>query len=110
MTAPITVPVNVSPEAAARLAELGYQAECERMLEKIREIVPGLRRIAVWLSPAYHPCEEDKIDLVAFTMPQDASTDAAISDRFRDWKIATFSDDVRSYFLFSLLNEEPHAG
>ena len=33
MSAPATVPVTITPEAAARVAELGLQAELERMVE-----------------------------------------------------------------------------
>ncbi len=37
-----TFPVSITPEAAARVAELGMQAELERMLEHTRQTVPGL--------------------------------------------------------------------
>jgi hypothetical protein len=51
-----TIPVTISDEAAARVAELGMQREFEQILEHTRQMVPGLRKIEVsmdyapWLS------------------------------------------------------------
>lgn len=36
-----SVPITITPEAAARVAKLGMQAELERMLEHTRQTVPG---------------------------------------------------------------------
>jgi len=42
MSATTTVPVTITPEAAARLAELGLQAQLEQMVEHTRQTVPDL--------------------------------------------------------------------
>jgi hypothetical protein len=34
----LEVPMTISPEAAARVAELGMQAEFERLLEQARQL------------------------------------------------------------------------
>lgn len=44
-----TIPVTVSDEAAARIAELGMQNEFEQMVEYSKQNVPGLRFIEVTL-------------------------------------------------------------
>jgi hypothetical protein len=53
MTAAATVPVSIASEAAARLAELGMQAQLERMIEEAREVLPELLRIEVELNERY---------------------------------------------------------
>jgi hypothetical protein len=49
MSAVGTIPLTVAPEAAARVAELGMQAEFQKMLDHIPQVVPGLCRIEVTL-------------------------------------------------------------
>jgi hypothetical protein len=50
MTSAATIPVSVTPEAAARLAELGFQAQADRMIEYARQNLPELVRIEVGLN------------------------------------------------------------
>src|SRR5689334_10815910 len=51
MAAQRSVPVSVTPEAAARVAELGAADALDRMLEKVPECVPGLIEVRVILVP-----------------------------------------------------------
>jgi hypothetical protein len=53
MSEATNVPVTIEPEAAARVAELGLQAEFEQMLEQVRKTVRGLRQIEVTLRDRY---------------------------------------------------------
>jgi hypothetical protein len=48
-----TVPVSITPQAEARLAELGMHAEMERMIEHAREVLPEVARIEVVLNDRY---------------------------------------------------------
>jgi hypothetical protein len=53
MIASVIVPLCITPEAAARLAELGMRAELEKMIEEAREVLPELTRIEVVLNDRY---------------------------------------------------------
>src|SRR4051794_24974808 len=53
MSSTVDGPVTVSPEAAARVAELGLQREFEQIVEHTRQTIPGLRRLEVTLAPAH---------------------------------------------------------
>jgi hypothetical protein len=49
MSTSATVPLTVTPEAAARIAELGITDHVERMIEHARQKLPELERIEVVL-------------------------------------------------------------
>ena len=61
MATSTTVPLTVLPEAAARVAELGMQAEFERMLQHTRQTLPGLRSIRVYLAEPYDTDNEPRV-------------------------------------------------
>ncbi len=44
-----TVPLTIDPEAAAFLAEIGMEAELERMLDRVRATIPHLRSLHISL-------------------------------------------------------------
>ncbi len=67
MTAIPTVPVTVKPEAAARLAELGMQAELDQMLQRVLQEVPQLRHIDVELEERYDTGGEPGVGIHART-------------------------------------------
>jgi hypothetical protein len=92
-----TVPTTITPEAADRIAELGYQREFEQMLEQTRQIVPGLRSIAVKLVLPYDTGDETGIRIEAFTSPP-SSPDNSIWNRWSNWKITHFPPDVFRHF------------
>ena|SRR5438309_1166588 len=94
----ISVPVTVTPEAAARVAELGMQAELERMLEHTRRAVPGLRAIEVQLALPYDTGNEDSVVIEASRPNSHLAHDPTDSDWGR-WKVATFPPDVCRYFV-----------
>jgi hypothetical protein len=50
MATTATIPVNISDEAAARIAELGMQREFEEMIEHAKQALPGVRWIDVTLT------------------------------------------------------------
>jgi hypothetical protein len=63
MMNPTTIPVTITPEAAARVAELGMQRELERMLEHALRSVPGLRSVEVKLELPYDTDVETSITI-----------------------------------------------
>jgi hypothetical protein len=58
MNASITIPVIVTPDAAARIAALGLQTHVERVIEHGRAVVPALERIEVILYDRYELGDE----------------------------------------------------
>src|SRR5207244_3147699 len=94
------IPVTVEPEATARIAELGFQAEVERMLEHAKQTLPNIQRIEVVMNHRY---DEDKADGVWIEVWSDHPYDPneGISEQLRDWFIFSFSPDVRRYLNLS---------
>lgn len=58
MTTSATVPVTVTSEAAARIAELGFQAHVARMIDYARQMLSELERIEVVLYDRYELGDE----------------------------------------------------
>jgi hypothetical protein len=109
MSAAATVPVTITPEAAARVAELGMQAELERMVEHTRQSVPGLRRIEVTLTPPYGERPSSGINIEAYTDRPFIEGDRTWSDWGR-WKVTTFPPEVCEHFVLMLYNGPDDAG
>jgi hypothetical protein len=110
MSVPTAVPLKIEPEAAERVAELGVQAEFERMLEQVRQTVPDLRRIEVILVPPYDTGDEPGIVIEAFRDAAPGAEDGPLRNQWRDWELATFPPDVYRHFVVRFLYEGGHAG
>jgi hypothetical protein len=95
---PTTVPVTVTPEAATRVAELGMQAELERMLEHTRQAVSGLRAIEVQLALPYDTGDETSI-IIQATMDDPHLEYDPIEDQLGAWQVRTFPPDVCRRFV-----------
>jgi hypothetical protein len=104
------VPVTVQPEAAALVAELGYETAYEQMLDYIRHNVAGLRRIAVTYGDVYEPGEWPAIIFEVYRDPATNGLEDRTWHRVSDWKISTFHPDVWRYFTVFLMDDIPHAG
>ncbi len=104
-----TVPVTITPEAAARIAELGMQAELDRMLEHTRLTVPGLRAIEVQLALPYDTGDETTLVIQATRSDRQLPYDPT-EDEWDAWKIETFLPDVYRYFVLLTVYESTHAG
>lgn len=95
---PTTIPLTVSPEAAARVAELGMQKEFDRMLEHTRQTVPGLQAISVNL--AYDPCGSDDPRVVIDVIMADPHLeDDPTGRQWGRWFVTTFPPDVCRHFV-----------
>ena len=87
------IPVTVPPDAAARVAELGMRREFERMLEHLKQTVPGLRAIVVELDERANLWEE--ASLILWTHRTDPGPgDDATDRKLRRWFVETFPPDV----------------
>src|SRR4051794_40335597 len=93
----ITIPVTVTPEAAARLAELGMQPQLEQMLEHTRQTILRLKRLQVELAEPYDTGSEPGITIWGYCdqpyLPGDLSRRA-----WGNWKVTTFPPEVCQHF------------
>jgi hypothetical protein len=96
MNATSTLPLTVTPEAAAYIAALGMQKEFEQMLEHARQTIPGLRNIQVTLQPA-HDMELPCI-LLEPTRDDPHSLDDPVDMEWLRWRDDTFPAYVCQHF------------
>jgi hypothetical protein len=86
-----TVAVNIAPEAAARVRELGFQREFEQMLEHARQ-VGGLLGVRVTLE--YDPDCPHRDPQVVIWVHRAVPPEGPAADRtnwdLTDWRIGTF--------------------
>jgi hypothetical protein len=104
-----TVPVTITPEATARLAELGMLAELEQMLEHTRQVVPGLRKIEVNINLPYETHTDIGIGIEAYSTLAYVPGDRTHWD-WGAWKVRAFPPEVCEHFSFGLMYEGSHAG
>lgn len=104
-----TVPVIITPEAAARVAELGMKAELERMLEHTRQTVSGLRSIEVQLALPYDTGDETSIIIEASMDDPHLEYDPTDTECGK-WEVRTFSPDVCRYFVMMTCTGQPMRG
>ena len=105
MATTTAIPVTVQPEAATRVAELGMQRELEKMLEHLKQTVPGLRSIRVELDEGVDMWEEASIILWTHRTdpgPGDDPTDRNLAR----WFVEIFSPDVLRHFAHLSIYEE----
>ena len=107
MSSTVDGPVTISPEAAARVAELGLRREFEQILEHTRQTIPGLRRIEVTLAPPVDAGDDPRVILDAILAGRD-SPQNPVTDRWRDWVLATFSPDVWRHFMLLTVDGPGH--
>jgi hypothetical protein len=98
MTSTVTVPLTITAEAAARLAELGMEGDLECMLEYIRQTVTGLRRLEVILEPPYDTGDEPYITIEAFPAISFQSAADEAENQWGAWKVRTFPPEVCRHF------------
>ena len=109
MSAVTTIPVTVSPEAEARVVELGMRSDLEHMLDHAREVIPGLRRLHVTLWVPEDFIDDPRINIHAFHAGSD-EMESSIHYAWRDWTITTLSPDVWRHFMFFNDIEDTHEG
>jgi len=105
-----TVPVDVTPETAGRIAELGIQAEVDRMIEHAIKTVRGIRRVEIMLMDPYEMYDEPHLSTSAYRelgLWTDGNPDVG---RFDDWKIENFSPNDLWHFNLHIRADWPHAG
>jgi hypothetical protein len=108
MTTTANIPVTVTPEAAARIAELGFEAPLERMLDYARTRLPEIVRIEVELNERYDLGGEPGVAVEAYSRrPFDPAERA--DDDLADWLIRTFPPEVLEHLHVSYRPGADHA-
>lgn len=108
MSASTDVPVTISPEAAARVAELGMQKEMEQMIAHVREVVPSLVAIEVEIAERYDLGGEPGISIIPYSDQPYVEEDRT-SWELIGWESRTFPPQVLEHFAILIVNGRPHA-
>jgi hypothetical protein len=107
MNASTDIPLTITPEASARIAELSMQKEFEQMIAYVRERVPELAAIEVVRELPYDT-DWEPISITAYSdrvfTPGD-NTSAKLSE----WRVATFPPQVLENLVLLLSPGRPHA-
>ena len=105
MSTTTMVPVTVSPEARSFVDRMDQGEELELMIDRARQIVPGLRSIEVVLDDA---TEEMPSGVVLWIHRDDVGPGSDPTHRdWIDWMAATFPPDVcQNFTLLSVYHDD----
>jgi hypothetical protein len=107
---PTSIPIDMTPEASKRIAELRIQPDVDRMIDHAVNTVAGIRRVEITLEPENEMYDGPYLSASAYR-DLDLWTEVnAEVDRFEDWKINTFSPDVLWHFSLHIRPDWPNAG
>jgi hypothetical protein len=92
----VNVPLTVTPEAAARIAELGFHQQVEQMIDYAQQQIPKLVRIEVVLTERYDMGGPPGVTVKAWT---DRDFDPADKTRANldRWFVTNFPPAVREH-------------
>lgn len=107
MATPTLVPTMVSSAAQARIAELGFNAQVERMIDYARTNLPRLLRIEVMLNQRDDEESLPGVAIVAYSREGAASASRIFWD-LASWAITEFPPEVLEYLHLSFHPETPH--
>ncbi len=105
----MTTPATVTPEAAARITELGFQAEVDRMIGHARQNLPDLVRIEVVLAERYDMGGAPGVAVEAYSNRPFDPADRTSSELAR-WAVTHFPPEVLEHLHLSYLRCAGHAG
>jgi hypothetical protein len=93
------IKVTITPEAQAKIDELGRRPEFERMLEHARRTIPGVTAIAVD-APWIHDLQDDSIVfLEIYVRDAEPKLDhLALEREYFRWQCAVFPPEVYAHF------------
>jgi hypothetical protein len=106
----LTVPVTITPEAAARVSQIGINAELERMLEYTCQTVTGLRRLDVVLEQPHDTGDEPFLTIEATRDVSFRTTNDATREQWGAWKVQTFPPEVGRHISLLIFYGETNAG
>src|SRR5438309_1074109 len=104
MTTTKTIPVTWTPEAAARVAELGFQAQVDQMIEYARRNLPEVMRIEVILNDRYDMGGEPGVAIEVYS--QDPDPTGRIRSQLLRWSVLEFPPEVAEHLLIDFRSED----
>src|SRR5260370_12413860 len=105
-TANKPIPVTVTPEAAARIAELGFKPQIEQMIEQARHL-PDVVRIEVVLNERYDMGGEPGVAVEAYGTRLFDANDRTDPELVR-WGGTTFPSEILEHLLLTYTASTPH--
>jgi hypothetical protein len=109
MTMSATIPVTVTPEAAARIATLGFQTQVDRIIDYARQHLPDLDRIEVELHDRYDLGDEPVLAIEAYGRRPFDPADKA-EDEMVGWIVTEFPPEVLEHLVTHYRPGDSHAG
>ena len=108
MNAATDVPVTITAEAEARIAELGMRKELEQMIAHVREVVPELAAIEVEIVECYDTRDETGVSIIAYS---DRVFEAGDETSFHldRWVVTVFPPQVLEHLCILFSPGSPHA-
>jgi len=104
-----TVPVTITPEAAKRTAELGFQTQVQSMIDYALQNLPDLDRIEVVLNEHDEPGIEDGLCIDVYSHHPYDPADTLDSRIIRDL-ITLYPPDVLIHLILDYHYGASHAG
>jgi hypothetical protein len=89
----VNVPLTVTPEAAQRITELGFEKQLEQMIEYAQQHIPKLLRIEVVLTDRYDMGGPPGVTIEAWTDRESNPADTTYWNLTR-WLVTHFPPQV----------------
>jgi hypothetical protein len=105
MASTTDVPVTITPEASAHVAELGLQTVFERILDRARQTIPGLLSLTVTYQPGYEgeiPCVLIEAESSAYEAANKAAESIGL------WRVTEIPPQQGQHFMLWALPEYSH--
>jgi hypothetical protein len=104
-----TVPVIVTDEAAARIAEMGFDSHVQRMIEHARQNLPDLEHIDVVLYDRYELGDKPGLAIDVYSR---RAYDRLSGDERRliRWMVTEFPPEVLQHIIMDYHPGDGHAG
>jgi hypothetical protein len=103
-----TIPITVTPEAADRIAELGFHQQVVQMVDHARRL-PDVIRIEVVLNERYDLGGEPGVAVMACSTRVFDPNDTTQWDLAR-WAVTTFQPEVLEHLLVTFVGGTPNEG
>jgi hypothetical protein len=98
MSTSTTIPVTVTPEASACIAQLGFQAEVDRMIDHVRQHLPEVERIEVVLYYRYDLGDEPGLAVDIYSR-HPFNENESISGDLSKWFVRAFPSEVLEHVI-----------
>jgi hypothetical protein len=110
MTISMTVPVTVTPQAAARIAALKLQVALDRMIEYARQNLPDVTRMEVVQYDRDEPGDLPGLAVDVYCPFESFDPSARTRGKLGEWLVSEFPPEVLQHLLIDYLPEAPSAG